>query len=230
MPLLLPQVHIFSEDARHLLVLGGRAPELSWLRKAASGRMVWAADRGTDACMSAGITPHHVLGDFDSISEDGESWLRLLGAEVEIEHFPAEKDYTDFQLCLNRIKGNILVTGCWDGRFDHAFANIFSALCGLEWGARVLAFADESEVLIPLMDEGQSSASLKLRLLSEASAISLLPLRESCEGVGIRGAKWELNGATLTQGCPYAVSNVPAGENISVKIERGIVGVYCFFG
>ena len=236
MPLLLPQAHIFFEseqtaDARQVIVLGGRAPAPSWLSSVASGfkeRVVWAVDHGVDACMSAGIAPRHVLGDFDSIREEGETWLGHLGARVEVERFPADKDYTDFQLCLNRIKGELLVTGCWGGRFDHAFANVFSYLWGAERGANVLAFADESELLIPLAANGAGTA-VELRLLSEVSAISLLPLCESCEGVDVRGTKWELSRAALTQGRPYAVSNVPAGEQISVRIERGVIGVYCFF-
>ena len=241
MPLLLPQAHIFFEffepdrsDTCRLLVLGGRPPLPSWLSNVASGLPkdgVWAADRGVDACMSAGIVPRNVLGDFDSISKEGETWLKRLGAEVEIERFPADKDWTDFQLCLNRIKGDILVTGCWGGRFDHAFANVFSAMWGLEWGASVLAFADESEILIPMAAEGQTggSAAVELLLLSEASAVSLLPLCELCEGVTVRGVKWELTEAALHQGRPYTLSNVPTGEKISVKIEKGVLGVYCFF-
>ena len=234
MPLLLPQAHIFFEseqtDACQVVVLGGRAPALPWLSSVGSGRIVWAVDRGVDACMAAGIIPNHVVGDFDSISKEAEAWLerRSAEAEIEIKRFPAEKDCTDFQICLNLTKGDLLVTGCWGGRFDHAYANIFSALWGVEWGAIVRAFADDSEVLIPLAAEARSAA-LELRLMSEASAISLLPLCESCEGVSIQGTKWELNGAKLAQRRPYAVSNVPAGEKISVKIERGVVGVYCFF-
>jgi thiamine pyrophosphokinase len=237
LPLILPQAKIFFEperaDARRscqILVLGGRAPSPSWLSNVAYGinkDAVWAADHGVDACMVAGIIPGHVIGDFDSISEEGETWLRSNASEVEIERFPAEKNLTDFQLCLDRVKGEILVTGCWGGRFDHAFANVFSALWGLESGARILAFADELEILIPLAADEQG-AVLELRLLSEA-VISLLPLSESCEGVDVRGTKWELAGATLAQGRPYAVSNAPSGEKISVKIDKGIIGVYCFF-
>jgi len=233
MPLLLPQAHIYLErtdgsEPVHLAVLGGRAPLVSWMRSVASDKVIWAVDHGVDACMAAGVVPHYVLGDFDSILEEGQAWLEHKGPEIEVERFAADKDYTDFQLCLNRVKGDLLVTGCWGGRFDHAFANVFSALWGMECGARVLAFADESEILIPLAAEGQSAA-LELHLLSKVSAISLLPLCESCEGVNIQGAKWELSGATLTQGRPYAVSNIPVEEKISVKVEKGIIGVYCFF-
>ncbi|MDR1377402.1 MAG: hypothetical protein LBJ22_07805, partial [Synergistaceae bacterium] len=65
-------------DARQIAVLGGRAPKASWLCSAASGKIVWAADRGAEACKAAGITPARALGDFDSIGEEGGAWLERL--------------------------------------------------------------------------------------------------------------------------------------------------------
>jgi thiamine pyrophosphokinase len=222
----LPQMEValgHGVDVNQAVVLGGRAPEASWLRSAASGRIVWAADRGAEACRTAGITPTYALGDFDSIGEESEAWLERLG--VKTERYPTDKDYTDFQLCLNRVKGNLLVTGCWGGRFDHAFANVFSILWGKEWGADVRAFADESEVLIPMVGE----ASLTLVFRTRPLVLSLLPLGALCEGVTLHGTKWELKGADLSLGRPYAVSNVPTEDRVTVEIEKGSVGVYCLF-
>jgi thiamine pyrophosphokinase len=222
----LPQMEIAFErevGAAQLVVLGGRAPKASWLRSAASGKVVWAADRGAEACRAAGISPTYALGDFDSIAKECEAWLERLG--VETERYPADKDYTDFQLCLNRAKGDLLVTGCWGGRFDHAFANVFSIPWGEEWGAKVRAFADESEVLVPLAGE----AALELVFRTRPIALSLLPLDALCEGVTIHGTKWELDEAELSLRHPYAVSNVPVKNRVTVKIEKGSVGVYCLF-
>ena len=210
-------------DVSQVVVLGGRAPRASWLRSVASGKVVWAADRGAEACRAAEISPTYALGDFDSIGEESENWLERLG--VKSERYPADKDYTDFQLCLNRAKGNLLVTGCWGGRFDHAFANVFSIPWGREWGANVRAFADESEVLIPLVGE----AELTLVFQTRPSVVSLLPLETLCKGVTLHGTRWTLNGAELFLGRPYAVSNVPAGDRVTVSIEKGSVGVYCLF-
>jgi thiamine pyrophosphokinase len=222
----LPQMEVTLGHDVHVsqvVVLGGRAPKASWLRSVASGRAVWAADRGAEACRAAEISPTYALGDFDSIGEKDEAWLKRLG--VKTERYPADKDYTDFQLCLNRAKGNLLVTGCWGGRFDHAFANVFSIPWGREWGAEVRAFADESEVLIPLVGE----AFLTLAFRTRPLALSLLSLDALCEGVAIHGTKWELNGAELSLGRPYAVSNVPVEDCVTVKIEKGSAGVYCLF-
>jgi thiamine pyrophosphokinase len=210
-------------DVRQVLVLGGRAPEASWLRSAASGKAVWAADRGAEACKAAGISPTRALGDFDSIGDEGRLWLER--QNVATERYPADKDYTDFQLCLNRAKGDLLVTGCWGGRFDHAFANVFSVAWGREWGADVRAFADESEALIPLVGK----TTLELVFRKRPLALSLLPLDALCQGVAIHGTQWELDEAELVLGRPYAISNVPVNDRVTVKIERGSVGVYCLF-
>ena len=220
----LPQVKATFDceiDAHRLVVLGGRAPDPFWLRSAADGRIVWAADHGAEACRIAGLTPDRALGDFDSISKETMEWLKRLG--VKTERFPADKDQTDFQLCL-RAGEAALVTGCWGGRFDHAFVNVFSAL----WNGpnlSVRAFADESEILIPIAGK----AALDLEFQTLPMALSLLPLSGICRGVDIHGTKWELDGAELSQSCPCAISNIAARSRVSVRVEQGILGVYCFF-
>jgi thiamine pyrophosphokinase len=210
-------------QVERLLVLGGRTPDAAWLKQAASGRVVWAVDRGAEFCRVAGVEPAHALGDFDSIGDEGRKWLGRLGIEPEL--FSPDKDYTDFQLALQRAGGDLLVTGCWGGRFDHAFANVFSALWGREWGANVRAFADESEILAPLFGR----ARLALRFRTPPLAVSLLPLSPLCEA-GIHGTKWELDRALLAQERPYTISNVPAEEEVVVEVGQGAVGAYCVFG
>lgn len=222
----LPQVDIDFErggDVRQLLVLGGRPPGVLWLRTVASERTVWAADSGADSCCVANVRPAHVLGDFDSIGEKGRAWLKSM--DVSPELYPADKDYTDFQLCLNRIRGDLLVTGCWGRRFDHTFGNIFSVLWGSEWGTEIRAFADEAEIMIPLCGKNK----LELTFSTPPAAVSLLPLTASCKGVDIEGVKWELRGVELLQRRPYAISNVPVANRIRVCLESGVLGVYCLF-
>jgi len=224
--LVLPWMEIVFDceiDVRQILVLGGRAPDVSWLREVASDRVVWAADSGVDACRAADVRPDRVLGDFDSIGGRGREWLENLGVEPLL--YPADKDYTDFQLCLNRIRGDLLVTGCWGKRFDHTFGNIFSGLWGNEWGARVRAFADESEVMV--LASGKSALGLSFH--SPVVALSLLPLTAVCAGVSIENVKWELRDAELRQARPFTISNLPVGNPVRLRIEEGVLGVYCLF-
>jgi thiamine pyrophosphokinase len=72
-------------------------------------------------------------------------------------------------------------------------------------------------------------ASVDLFFHARPSVVSLLPFTEVCEGVNLRGTKWELNDAEIFLGRPYTVSNVPTGDRVSVRIQKGSLGIYCLF-
>ena len=203
-----------------LLVLGGRAPDPDWLRKVSLGRETWALDRGADACRAAGVVPTRILGDFDSVSDGAREWAERMGARAD--RYCPDKDDTDFQLALRLLSGDVVVTGCWGGRFDHAFSNVFSSLGAMERGVRVLWFADEREVLFPLW----GPAKLELDFESPPSVLSLLSLTASCEGVSIENVKWPLDDVELAQGSPREISNVPLGRLVGVEVRSGVLGVY----
>jgi len=203
-----------------LLVLGGRAPDPDWLRKVSLGRETWALDRGADACRAAGVVPSRILGDFDSVSDGAREWAERMGAKTD--RYTPDKDDTDFQLALRLLSGDVVVTGCWGGRFDHAFSNVFSSLGAMERGVRVLWFADEREVLFPL--RGPAKLELDFEILP--SALSLLSLTAFCEGVSIENVKWPLDEADLAQGSPREISNVPLGRPVRVEVRSGVLGVY----
>jgi len=202
------------------MVLGGRAPDLDWLRKVSAGRETWALDRGADACRAAGVVPFRILGDFDSVSDGAREWAERMG--VKADRYSPDKDDTDFQLALRLLFGDVVVTGCWGGRFDHAFSNVFSSLGAMEHGVRVLWFADEREVLFPLL----GPAKLELNFEIPPSALSLLSLTTSCQGVSIENVKWPLDDAELAQGSPREVSNVPLDRCVRVEVRSGVLGVY----
>ena len=209
-----------SSSPPPLLVLGGRAPKPDWLRKVSVGRKIWALDRGADACRAAGVVPSRILGDFDSVSDGAREWAERMGAKTD--RYTPDKDDTDFQLALRLLSGDVVVTGCWGGRFDHAFSNVFSSLWAMERGVRVLWFADEREVLFPL----RGPAKLELDFEIPPSALSLLSLTASCEGVSIENVKWPLDEADLAQGSPREISNVPLGRPVRVEVRSGVLGVY----
>lgn len=223
----LPQVHVLMDLVGKplscpppLLVLGGRAPDPEWLRRAAADRELWALDRGADICRIAELVPSRLLGDFDSISYEARRWAESRG--VVLDRYSPDKDDTDFQLALKLLHGEALVTGCWGGRFDHAFSNIFSSLGALELGVHILCFADERELLFPL----KGPASLRLTFDRPPSVLSLLSLTSSCKGVFIENVKWPLSDDVLTQKSPWTISNVPLGRSVTVTVREGVLGVY----
>ena len=164
--------------------------------------------------------PTRILGDFDSVSEGAREWAERMGARAD-RYSPA-KDDTDFQLALRLLSGDVVVTGCWGGRFDHAFSNVFSSLWAMERGVRVLWFADEREVLFPL----RGPAKLELNFEIPPSVLSLLSLTASCGGVSIENVKWPLDEVDLAQGSPREISNVPLGRLVRVEVRSGVLGVY----
>ena len=212
-----------------LVVAGGRRPAASWLEQVfRSFSARWCADSGLVYCLEAGVLPDRLVGDGDSTPS--EVWNRAVDAGVSVSKHPVEKDLTDLQLALftagKELPGRpVLVTGCWGGRFDHLWANIFSALWAREQDVRILAFADEKECLFLL--EGHESLDL---CVSERTngVVSLLPLTSECAGVDLENVRWELKDSLLLQKHPYTVSNRTEGKgNISVRLQKGILGVYC---
>lgn len=225
--LMLPQVTIEYPhplpEMQHLLLIGGRPPSLPWLKEAAKGRIPWAIDHGIDTWKAAGISPEYLLGDGDSASVDGWNWGRSL--PIPADTYPAEKDLTDTQLALEKLPPHAfaIISGAFGGRFDHAFANIFSCA-----NARIpCCLADEQEVMVFLKD----GMKLHITCRTRPQAISLLPLTDECQGVTITDVHWPLKDATLRQNFPNAVSNVPEDKKeFPVSITQGILGVYLKFG
>ena len=82
--------------------------------------VVVAADGGADVALKAGLMPHAVIGDFDSISETARSQLpadRL----VEV----TEQDSTDFEKSLSRIDAPyVIAVGFTGRRLDHTLATM----------------------------------------------------------------------------------------------------------
>ncbi len=225
---LLPYLRLRSSWSRsffHLLALGGRRPEGTWMRTVANrSSSIWAADAGLGLCLDEVLEPERVFGDFDSLPKRYGPWLE--NHQEKLSTFPVEKDLTDFQLalqaCCNASDNLVVVTGCWGGRFDHAWCNVMTLRWGLEqgWNSRIMA--DEREFLGVL----KSSETMELHLEKTPKALSLLPLCDRCEGVSIDGVRWELQNATLCQGHPYSVSNKAKGRSLRISLTKGLLGVY----
>jgi len=111
-----------------LVVIGGDPlhPAVPGLLPTAD--VVIAADSGYDHAVAAGLRPHRLIGDLDSISDDGLAGARAAG--VEIVAHPADKDATDTELALDAALsavgpgGSITVVSGGGDRFDHLLASL----------------------------------------------------------------------------------------------------------
>lgn len=214
--------HYNSVD--NLVVAGGRAPQMCWLKKIAADKIVYCADRGAKYCLAANILIKTLTGDGDSAERNIYQQAESQGTVI-YRHPPA-KDDTDLQLLLKNISsGDILASGVWGGRFDHLYSNVYSLLQYKKQHNCQVVLADEQETMILLnVDE---SVKVHINNSENIIAISLLPLTKQCK-VNFSGVYWPLKDAQLQQLYPYSISNIleEGSSDCSCQCLEGCVGLY----
>ena len=174
--------------------------------------LVIAADGGYAWLTDAGICQDLIIGDFDS--------LGTVPAGANVITLPAVKDVTDtwaaVEQGLQRGYARFVLYGCTGGRFDHTMANLQTA-----------AWLAEKGMECQIIGKGQivTAVSPGMELsFGEAAAgfVSVFSHTDTCEGVTIRGLKYELEAATLTNRFPLGVSNEFTGRQASISVTSGI--------
>jgi len=183
------------------------------------GDFVIAADGGARYCLELGITPHLVVGDFDSL--DPASLQALEQAGVELARYPERKDFTDLELALKHARqrgaDEILILAALGGRWDQTLANLLlpasQALCC----ARITLVDGAQE--IHLLRGGEQ---LELQG-NPGDTVSLIPLKGDAVGVATGGLEYPLAGETLFFGSTRGVSNVLLAEPAWVSLQGGLL-------
>lgn len=226
----LPQYEITFNDCKiekkqYVLVAGGRAPDKKWLQTSTKNKVIICADKGVTYCKEAGIVPDFLLGDGDSALDD---FIWAQENAVHIERFNVDKDETDLQLALSFIRGlgdneELLVTGIWGGRFDHAYSAVFSLLQYCKQTGVKTILADTCETMLLFHEK----TKVTVDFLQNPAVISVLPFCEQVN-VSLQGCEWELKEQMLTLAHPYAISNrlTKANKQISFTLNEGLAGLY----
>lgn len=168
-----------------------------------------AADGGLAHMQALELTPHGIIGDFDSLGYVPQ------GAQV----FPVEKDDTDSMLAVR--KGlemgyrRFVLYGALDGeRLDHTVANL-----------QVLGFLCEHGATGYLAGLHHTVTAVKNGVLTypaQAQGIlSVFCLGEDATGVTLSGLKYPLANGVLTSRFPLGVSNHFVGQTATVRVEKG---------
>jgi len=182
-----------------------------------------AADGGGNALFAAGITPHVVVGDLDSLEPAAEAAFVAAGAEIR--RHAAEKDETDLELALLQAvragATSIDLLGAMGGRWDQALANV-----------ALLALPELVGRRVRLLDEGQE-AYLARGEATIAGAVgdkvSLLPLGGPARGITTRGLYYPLQDAELRFERSRGVSNVIVEPPAQVVVREGLLLVVHLF-
>ena len=173
------------------------------------GDYILAADGGLRHLNKLNITPHGIIGDFDSLGYVPE------GAQV----FPVEKDDTDAMLAAR--KGlelgyrEFLFYGALDGpRLDHTVSNFQTLQFLADHGARgyligrdyIVTVIKEETVEFPAAAEG---------------ILSLFCLGPDAEGITLENLHYPLENGRLTSGFPLGVSNHFVGKSAKITVKKG---------
>ncbi|MDZ7727660.1 MAG: thiamine diphosphokinase [Dehalococcoidia bacterium] len=194
---------------RALVIAHGTPPSPEVLREFAEGAdLLVCADGGLLHARDAGIQPHAVVGDLDSLAEDD---IAHEAARIVRDTNP---DATD----LEKAVAWAIAAGATDvdvacaggGRADHAIANL-SILTINRGRARVRVIDDLFE--ISLVD-GQ------IAIEGEPGTVISLVAIGTCTGVTTSGLRWDLDEHRLSFS-PYGVHNEIRESPASVSVASG---------
>lgn len=170
---------------------------------------ILAADGGYTHVLNLGITPHGVLGDFDSLGYIPQ----------DSQRFPVEKDDTDAMLAVRRGLDlgyrRFFLYGSLDGpRLDHMVSNFQTLQFLADRGAAGYLVGKDQIVTVV--------KNSRLDFPPEFSGIlSVFCMGKDARGVTLEGLKYPLENGTLTPGFPLGVSNHFTGRAASVRVTEG---------
>lgn len=173
-----------------------------------------AADGGQNRAREFGLQPDCVIGDFDSTTLDEDFDCIYIT-------YPAEKDLTDTEAALTHAleKGcrNVILLGGMGGRLDHTMGNIglldkyYSSFDHME-------FIDGKNRMELLKDSERT-----LKRDARYKYFGLVSLNAEASGIDIRGAKYELTGASLERASSLGVSNEFKEDTVEICVQDGIL-------
>jgi len=182
--------------------------------------LIVAADGGTRHALAAGLVPHDVVGDLDSLSPADQARLQAAGARIV--RFSPHKDETDLELALLHAvregATQIIILAALGGRLDQTLANLLllalPELRGLD-----VRIAEGPQTAF-LIHGGGDGALVEGR---PGDTVSLIPLGGDAVGVTAVGLEWPLFEDTLRFGPARGVSNVLTVTQARVRVREGLL-------
>ena len=179
---------------------------------------VIACDSGMEFFRRNGCFPDLILGDFDSVEPKTADYFREQ-SQMQMEQFPAEKDWTDTELAVRRAlemrPERIDLVGATGSRLDHVLGNLQLLALGLNAGVDM--FLIDAHNRIRLIDSDLTLG----REEQYGDFVSLIPYGGTVCGLTLRGMKYPLERATLTPDITLGISNEIVCEAAEISFETG---------
>ena len=172
---------------------------------------VICVDHGYNLARKDSITPHLIIGDFDSMELSFETSALVI-------QLPVEKDETDtlaaVKHSINLGHKEIIIIGGMGGRLDHTLANIQCLAYGLHHGIRME------------LRDGRNVASIHFPSTLYVPAktgycLSMFSFSQTCEGLTTEGLKYPLSDYTLNHDFPIGISNEFTSREAVITFRKG---------
>lgn len=188
------------------------------MKQALSGMsepFILCTDGGFDLAAEAGIRPHLLLGDLDSIQSP-------VPDDLPVRTFPPEKDYTDLELAIQTAieykASRVEIWGGIGGRLDHTVANLQLLSCYTDRFDSLLM--RDGRNLCFVLHAGDAPAAITIPRRDNCY-LSLFALSETVRGLTAKGVKYPLEHHTLTRTFPLGVSNEFKQKEAFLSLEKG---------
>lgn len=201
---------------RALIITQGPVRARRALRRlAAAADLMLAADGGTRIARAAGIVPHLIIGDLDSLDAATRRWAAA--RRIPRRTFPRAKDATDTELALREAKRRgareVWIYGVVGGRLDQTLANILLLFEARR--LRVPARLTDGRAAAWLVD-GEAEVNGR-----RGDTVSLVPLSPVLRGITTAGLRYPLRRGVLRRGSTRGISNEITAPPARVRIGAG---------
>jgi thiamine pyrophosphokinase len=178
-----------------------------------------AADGGAKHCLTLGITPDVLIGDFDSLNPQERHTFEQAGAKT-IPH-PSQKNETDLEIAMHYAidagAEEIIIFGGMGERWDQSLANLLLPTLTVMKKAQVWLTSGPQSATV--LKPGETH-TLRGR---PGDTISLIPLAGDALGVCTEGLEYPLHNETLIFGSTRGVSNVFLREDPTIHLHGGML-------
>ncbi|RRD40680.1 thiamine diphosphokinase [Leptotrichia sp. OH3620_COT-345] len=175
------------------------------------------ADGGANFAHKYGKIPSYIIGDLDSVNSEVLNYYET--KEVNIVKYNPEKDYTDFELVLQKMEqvereGNfkfnsVNILGALGKRTDFTLNNIFL----MENYKNLIILTENEEIFYK-----ETSFSIENK---KKWGFSLIPLDTVIKKLSLKGFKYELDSMDVERKSSRLVSNVIEKNVCNVNFTEG---------
>ena len=210
-----------EKENKVLIITGGHTEEalLRVLMEQEQFQMVIAADSGLAIADRLELELDHIVGDFDSISE--EVLLKHRRKSTPVDTYPREKDKTDthiaVELALRNNATSIVIAGATGSRMDHVMANIHLLLLPMQVGVSAAMIDTNNKIYL------KNKSFMLEKSKQYGDYVSLLPFTEQVNGLTLKGFKYPLDHIILEAGSSLGISNEILEDVAQVEISDGIL-------